>query len=130
MLFASHQGKLTFVMKKDSKRGSVKSTISSSDACQLSPFEVKRIKLSKCSVETVCTSLLPFPTWRLWSRPSGNKLRGGNLFDGACLRFAAPSSSFTCSAREKNQDICKCNYQTNKIYMKQNFWKIRNMSKL
>lgn len=102
-----YQGKWMFIVchvKNDSNRGSVRSTISSSDACQFSPFDVKRIKLFIYSVETVSTSLSSFPTQRLWwSIPSGKELQAGNLLDGACLCFSACSGSFTQSDKQDIQ---------------------------
>ena len=99
-----YQVKLMLVMQNDSNRGSVKSTISSSDACQLSALEVKWIKLSLYSVENVSTSLFSFPTQRLWSISCGNKLRAGNIVDETCLCFSESFDSFTCPERKKSED--------------------------
>lgn len=87
-------------MQNDSNLGSVRSTISSSDAQEPGDCEVMRIKLSIDSAETASAALLLFSIERLWSIYIGNELCVGNLLSVACLCFSASSGSFTYPERK------------------------------
>lgn len=82
--------------RNDSNRGSVKSTGSSSEACQLLLLEVKRINLSINSLETVSASLL-IPTRSILSISTGSELSVDSLLDEAGLISSVSIGPDSCS---------------------------------
>lgn len=92
------QGILVLAMQNDSNRGSVKSTLSSSEACQLLLLEVKSISLSIYSAEMVCASLVLFRTHGILSTSSGRELELDNsLLDWAGLISSVSIGPDNCS---------------------------------
>lgn len=88
--------RLLLATRNDSNRGSVKSTGSSSEACQLLLLEVKRINLSINSVETVSASLL-IPTCSILSISTGSELSVDSLLDEAGLISSVSIGPDSCS---------------------------------
>lgn len=93
----SCQGVLILFMQNDSSRGSVKSTVSSSESCWLLLFEVKRINLSIFSAETVSASSVLFPTRGVLSIFTAREHRFDSLLGGAGLISSASIGPDNCS---------------------------------
>lgn len=98
------QGILVLAMQNDSNRGSVKSTLSSSEACQLLLLEVNSISLSIYSAEMVCASLVLFRTHGILSTSSGRELE----LDNSLLDWAGLISSVSIGPDNCNEHWADC----------------------
>lgn len=98
-------GGLAFATENASNLGSVKSTVSSSEARQLLAFEVKRISLSIKLSETISP---PLSTQRLRSMSSGSEHRTADLPELPRLSSSAsfgPPMPMCCSCTSDSDQI-------------------------